>query len=75
MTRWRIYFQSKAIKGVSKARKCMEGEEEKNKREGREEEKQKGIKEEESFLRGWWIEVDREWAGRKFNAFRNNDSF
>lgn len=31
----------------------MEGEEEKNKREGREEEKQKGIKEEESFLRGW----------------------
>lgn len=53
----------------------MEGEEEKNKREGREEEKQKDIKEEESFLRGWWIEVDREWAGRKFNAFRNNDSF
>lgn len=72
MTRWRIYFQSKAIKGVSKAKKCMEGEKEKNKRE---EEKQKGIKEEESFLRGWWIEVDREWAGRKFNAFRNNDSF
>lgn len=39
----------------------------------REEEKKKGIKEEESFLRAWWIEVNREWTVRKCNAFRNND--
>lgn len=41
----------------------MKEVEEKNKRV--EEEKEKGIKEEESFLRAWWIEVDREWAAKK----------
>lgn len=51
----------------------MKEVEEKNKRV--EEEKEKGIKEEESFLRAGGSKWIVNGPLKKFNAFRNNDSF